>query len=390
MSIHKTKQGFEVRWREGSRNRSRSFDLKGDAVKFQAHVRRQSQLGEVVPSRTGSMTLAEYFLLWLEARRSLEPKTRSLYKWLFEAHVLDQIGYAPLASLTPERMEQWQADRLAAGAGPVAVSKAAKLLHQVFKKAVKQGKLPRNPVADLEGPKHERREIVPATPKQVEAMRNWFLECEREGDATLLSLMAYGGLRPGEALALKWEDFSQGKQLWVCRSLEDDGSFKTTKNRVNRLVELPEAAAQDLLTWRRETGGAQALIFPRAKDGQGWTKTDRNNWRRRWFSQAAKAAGLGDFPPKNLRHSCASLMIAAGHRPTEVAEALGHSLAVSVNVYQRLMQEMKGQPIRSVDEMIAEARSGVTSAAEPATMGTQEIAPASGRSGGTATEAQAP
>lgn len=356
MSVHKTRDGkYETRWREGSRNRSRRFDRKSDAEDWDRHARRQKQIGNAVPPRVGTETLAEFFRRWISTRHRLAPRTRALYEELFERHAFDQIGYAPLSALTPERMEAWQTERMNAGAGAEALAKTTKILSQMFDRAVHQRKMPANSVAGLEKPEVPHQAIEIATPRQVEAIRVALLERERMGDAVLVSLMAYGGFRPGEALALQWEDFSQGRQFWVSRSLEDDGSLRQTKNGKERLRVLPEAAAQDLLAWRVESG-AEGLIFPRAKDGRGWTKTDRNNWRRRWFGPAAEAAGLGSFPPKNLRHSCASLMIAAGRPPTEVAEALGHSLAVSVRVYQRLMREMEGQPVRSVDEMIAEAR----------------------------------
>ena len=106
---------------------------------------------------------------------------------------------------------------------------------------------------------------------------------------------------------------------------------------------------------------SEGLVLPRAKDRKGWTRTDRNNWRRRYFGPAAKAAGWS-HPPKNLRHSAASLMIVAGFRPTEVAEQLGHTLAVSMDVYQRLMREFEGEPIRPMDEVIREAQ-GIVNAA---------------------------
>jgi integrase len=360
MSVHKTASGrFEARWREGSRNRSRTFDRKGDAHAFDARVRRQTQLGESVPARTGSDTLAEFFVHWLANRQhSIAPRTIKVYKELFTVHVFDQLGYAPLTGLSPERLEDWQAERLTAGAGKESIAKTGRLLNQVFKKAVRQGKMPANPVEGMKKPKAKTDRVAPATPEKVEAIRSHLLARKRTGDAVLVSLMAYGGLRVGEALGLQWEDFSQGNRLWISRSLEDDGSLRGTKNSRERMVVLPESAAEDLLAWRREIGLVQGLVFPRAKDGRGWTKTDRNNWNRRHFKPACEAAGIS-IPPKNLRHSAASLRIAAGKRPTEVAEELGHTLAVSVNVYQRLMREMEGQPIRSVDEMIREARERV-------------------------------
>jgi integrase len=356
MSVHKTKSGkpWEVRWREGTRNRGRKFDRKGDADAFWDQVKRQAQLGSAVPTRTGSTTLSEFFARWIAARQKLAPRTRLLYERLFEVHVFDQIGYVPLSNLTPERLEDWQAERLGSGAGKEVIAKTGRLLNQLFVKAMRDGSIPRNPIEGMEKPKVETKRLPPASPQKVEELRRWFLTRERDGDAVLVSLLAYGGLRMGEAFALQWADLSQGDRLWISHSLEDDGSLKGTKNGKERLVVLPGPAAEDLLAWRREMGAA-GFVFPRAKDTKGWTLTDRNNWRRRYYSPAARAVGL-EGPPKDLRHAAASLRIAAGKRPTEVAEELGHTLAVSVDVYQRLMREMEGQPVRPMDEMIREAR----------------------------------
>lgn len=72
-----------------------------------------------------------------------------------------------------------------------------------------------NPVRLVDKPSQRRnREPKLVPPKKVEGMRAWLLanpwrryRRDRQLDATLLSLLAYAGLRPeSEALALRWED----------------------------------------------------------------------------------------------------------------------------------------------------------------------------------------
>jgi integrase len=348
--------GHETRWREGSRNRSRTFDRRKDADAFDANTRRASQLGEEVPARIESETLENFYARDLAVRQhSKARRTLDIEKGLYLAHIHPYLGFMPLRHFDEEGMERWQTDRLAAGAGAESIAKSGKLLSRLFKKAVRQKKMTRNPMDGLEKPKVKSERVPPASVEQVERIRAWFLERDRLGDATLVSLMAYGTLRVGEALALQCEDFSQGDRLWISHSLEDDGTLKSTKTETEGLILLPGPVAEDLLAWRRESGIVRGLFFPRAKDGMGWTKTDRNNWNRRYFKPACEAAGLV-IPPKNLRHTSASLRIASGKRPTEVAEEMRHSLAVSIDVYQRLMREFEGQPVRPMDDVIRDAR----------------------------------
>jgi hypothetical protein len=56
-----------VRWRQGDRYRSQTFDREGDAVTFSAEIRRRQQLGTLASMDSGRVTLAEYVIkrAWL-------------------------------------------------------------------------------------------------------------------------------------------------------------------------------------------------------------------------------------------------------------------------------------------------------------------------------------
>jgi integrase len=61
------------------------------------------------------------------------------------------------------------------------------------------------------------------------------------------------------------------------------------------------------------------------------------NWRRRVFDPALQRAGLGDLTPHELRHTAASLAVAAGANVKAVQRMLGHaSAAMTLDVYSGL------------------------------------------------------
>jgi len=93
-------------------------------------------------------------------------------------------------------------------------------------------------------------------------------------------VLAYAGLRPGEALALGWEHVKD-RLLLVERALEDR-AFKPTKNRKIRTVDLVIPLRADLAEWRLASGRPtpDALVFP-TRSGTAWADHDYNNWRRR-------------------------------------------------------------------------------------------------------------
>lgn len=355
MSVHRTKMGkWEVRWREGTRNRSRTFDRKADAARFDGEARRLSQLGGIVPRRVGGTTLGDFAEGWLERKQDLAPKTLRTYAQLLDCHVEPYLGHLPLTELRPQMLDRWQHERLAGGAGREAIAKASKLLAQILDRAVALELVTYNAARTLERPRAEPRIATPATPDQVEEIRGWFLERERLGDATLVSVLAYVGPRPMEALALRWEDRS-GDRLLVERALTD-GAVKTTKTRHRRVVEIPGPVAQDLAEWKLALGARRGLVWPRRSDGRPWRQGNWDNWRRRQFDKATEAVGLEDFRPYDLRHTAASLAIAAGRPLTEVAAQLGHSPEVSARTYAHLIELARGKPVRPVEEWIRAAR----------------------------------
>ena len=194
--------------------------------------------------------------------------------------------------------------------------------------------------------------IRPLSPVFVEGIRSHLLASSRVGDATLFSLLAYEGLRPGEALALRWRDISN-RTILVEKALSL-GVVKDTKTRASRSVRLLSPLAADLREWRLASGlsGEDALLFP-AHDGREFSEDDWRNWRRRVFLPAAAVIGLTGA---KLRHSFVSLLIAEGTKVIEVARQAGHSPTMTLEMYGHVFEESTGAEHGSAEEAIWAAR----------------------------------
>src|SRR3954454_12541706 len=248
---------WQVRWREGgrgSRTRARTFDRKGDAQAFEDELRRRRRLGDLVGFAGAEETLNRYVAeTWAKTHAvTLAPKTAKHYASLYDLHIEPYLGELKLTELSPEVIGRWQADRVAAGAGRVAVLHAFDLLGGILQRAVEGGRLARNPVRLVRKiARPRRKEVKPLAPATVEAMRT----AANARDAALISVLAYAGLRPQEALALQWGDV-RNKTLLVERavSLGLEKDTKTTAHRTVRLAPLPE----DLVAWKLRSGGAAA------------------------------------------------------------------------------------------------------------------------------------
>src|ERR671933_665402 len=168
---------WQVRWRDGgrgSRTRARTFDRKADAVAFDNEVRRRRRLGELVGFAGAQETLNHYVEeTWARTHGvTLSPKTAKHYASLYDLHLEPYLGELKLTQLTPDVIGGWQADRIAAGAGRVAVLQALDLLGGILQRAVEGGRLSRNPVRLVRRIARPRGEgVTPLGPVTVELMR---------------------------------------------------------------------------------------------------------------------------------------------------------------------------------------------------------------------------
>src|SRR5205807_8337990 len=119
-------------------------------------------------------------------------------------------------------------------------------------------------------PSQRRTRVVrPLPPQTIEAMHAHLLAKGKQLDATLVAVLAYAGLRPGEALGLRWHDVREHTIL-VERSVAF-GQLKPTKTGQTRTVRLLQPPAGTLAGWREATprSSPNNLVFP-APDGSPW------------------------------------------------------------------------------------------------------------------------
>lgn len=380
MSVHKTATGtWRVKWRESGQQRSRGgFARRADAQRFDAEVTRLRQLGPLgLPQlEKGAVTVDEFVAgPFAERVETLAPKTRQRYAETYRLHVAPYLGDTPLHDVTVELLTGWQARLLRAGVGVETVRKANTLIGSILQRAVEFGRIPSNPQRLVAKPKRPAKlEVRPFTPEAVEAMRAHLLapepvtvarsrpgqrarrsyEVERRDaltchrDAALVSVLAYAGLRPFEALRLTWGSV-QDRTL-IVRSTKTEGKSVRT-------VRLLGPLAADLAAWRLACGhpGDNALIFP-SQTGSAWTEVAYQSWRRRTFDPAAKAAGRRDATPYTLRHSFASLLLHEGRSVIYVARQLGHAATETLKTYGHVMDEFEDAPMLAAEDAIRAAR----------------------------------
>jgi integrase len=229
--------------------------------------------------------------------------------------------------------------------------KARAVLSSILQTAIEGELIGSNPVRVVRAPRAPLRdEVRPLAPAAVEALRARL----GQRDAVLVALMAYAGLRPGEARELRWGHVHE--QTLVI------GAAKTGKRRTVRLL---APLAQDLREWRLACGrpADDAPVVPRPSDGAAMSAKSFNAWRGDTFAPALEAAGLGRARPYDLRHSFASLLLHEGRSVIYAARQLGHDARYTLGTYGHVIDELDGQPQLGAEAAILAARASDVRAA---------------------------
>ncbi|MGH2450281.1 MAG: tyrosine-type recombinase/integrase [Candidatus Limnocylindria bacterium] len=382
MSVRRKPNGkWEVRKVLGGRRVGRTFDYKRDADAYDTWLERRKQLGEAAPPEP-DITLAKFVEdYWrLYAVPNLAKKTREAYKVVWGKHLQPRIGGRELRELKPKMLTRLRADLHAAGVNDPTILKAFTMLQSVLSFAVDEERIQHNPARDVRKPRQRRaRKVVPIAPEVVEDLRAHLLTARPHvgvRDATIVSVIAYGGLRTfSELWPLEFSDIGE-------KTLRVHDSSKTHESRVVRLL---RPLASDLAQWRLATGhsGRRRYVFSRA-DGSPWTETDWRNWRTRVWQPAAAAVGIGRLEretryvtvdgvrrrrtksryeganPYDLRHSFVSLLAAEGKSLKYVAEQAGHSAATCSATYLHLFEEFDPDAPRvTAEDRVRRAREAV-------------------------------
>ena len=217
-------------------------------------------------------------------------------------------------------------------------------LKLIFENAEQRELIENNPMEKVNAPKLEKHPVEAFSEREARA---FFAALSTEPDLGFrcaLQLLITTGLRRGECMGLQWRDIDLVEgTLRVSRNVTYSsgngvviGTPKTAHG--NRTIPLLQSTVALLKRHKediqRKHPGAlleEAFLFPSTTSI--FEARDPNTITRR-LKQFMKKHGLPDLSPHDLRHSCATLLLANGADLKSVQEILGHSDAsTTLNFY---------------------------------------------------------
>ena len=185
----------------------------------------------------------------------------------------------------------------------------------------------------IDAPRTTSREIRPLAPDEAKAL----IVASREHPLEAFVTVALGcGLRLGEALGLQWMDVDlDAGTLQVRRAVQRFGGDRVARRPL-----------------RLAAGGRwhdAGFVFTSAR---GTPLEPRNVTRR--FKALLKVTNLPDMRLDDLRHSCATLLLAQGVNPRVVMETLGHSqVSLTLNTYSHVLPALQQDAAARMDKILS-------------------------------------
>ncbi len=217
-SVHGTGKRYAVRWWEGSRQRRKSFTLKGDADRFARKTTTDLERGHYIAPNAGKKPLREVCEMWL-ASTDHRDSTAEHARRHFRRHIWPYLGDRPIGGLQRSDVRSWMKGRRR-DLSDATVAVAYGRLRAVLQFAVDEDMIPKTPCRGIKGPRVTRQEITPLSRQGVEAL---VAAAPPRYQAALL-LAAGSGLRGGELLGLevKHLDLDRGEVKVAQQLIEPD------------------------------------------------------------------------------------------------------------------------------------------------------------------------
>lgn len=358
------------------RDTSKVFDSEVDAKEWAVAQERAKQRGEAQP-RT-RMTVRSYLERWLDeglSDRDIRERTKAGYRADLKRYILpnvpsvrlDQFGRQHVrrivATLLRQKVKRGKERELSVRK----IRHALTALRVAMADAIDDGLLRgENPVHEIRLPSGERRQGQWLDRAKAQAL------LAANGDDPLLvlwALLLYCGCRPSEALALRWEnvDLERGL-LRVEESLtprKGDPAWVLTEpktQRSRRSLPIPAEVVR-LMESHRSRQQVERIVAGSAYQdhgaggfcfAQGNGAPLREDGLARRLAAACTRAKIETVTPYQLRHTAASLMLAAGVPLIVVSRHLGHStVTLTADVYGHLTSELQEQAMEQLSAYMA-------------------------------------
>ena len=331
--------------------------------------------GRIQAERVRFVDVAARYLAAYKTKRDGTPRPKSSLakeRTCLNVYIIPVLGNAWIGDLDlPELNETIRRLTLRDGTPASASTKStvASVIRRLFAWAREERIIPANPALELRtgwGGSTRRRIVIPSIPQVLRVAEA--LDHFKPGLGDVAMVLAFTGLRWEEAVAVPIENVDlDGQWITVDRTASESGGKRDVRadlktRAAERVVAIPDIAmpAVRRLVERHAEGRelSEGMLYSRLINGERGGYLGYAMWRRYLTLAHGYTASHQDGPVKytahELRHVCASLLIASGATDMQVTNQMGHSkIETTKNIYGHLFAQDRALILKSINQAVS-------------------------------------
>ncbi len=336
-----------------------------DYLKRFPNGNRAEQFKPLVPVVVKPLTIGEYFTVWIERKRAplIRKGLERDYRDDFRRYILPKFETTTWAELTPAMLDAFRAYLV--DEKKLSLKSCKNIINASFRACYRDARrfdhLPEiqgaHPFADLTWPRMRSGRPDPFSEDEREKILAYFKRRVLHYYPFALT-MFFTGMRPSEALALRWGDIDfHRQQLSISKSryLGEDAATKTagSEREIRAIPDIlkelqkikPAHVTEDSHVFLNEDGVPLSYSTWRGKVSGRAKKSGEKTPHGVWY-RVLRATGMRPRGPYTMRHTFISIGLSNGANIKWLAEYCGTSLA--------MIEKHYGKYIRNdVDDQLA-------------------------------------
>ena len=314
----------------------------------------------------------EYLVDWFDGYKSnLALRTQSSYRMILEGRVIPYFKgkNIPIKDLVGGDFNTYYNHLRKDGLSGKTALNHHRVMHLALKHAVKRGIIPYNPSDQADPPKAEKHVGEYYNAQELKKL----LSALNDDPLRVPVIIAiYCGLRRSEILGIKWSaiDFENKVIRIRHKIIEDDTTgvkkivgidILKTDSSYRTMPLLPEIEKELLRERERQIERKSKLRSAYSRKWEDYVCVDamgeiiKPQYFTEHFKVILRQNGLKDIRLHDLRHSCASLLVANDEDMKLVQNYLGHStISITADTYSHLEYKSKEKSARKISRALSD------------------------------------
>lgn len=342
------------------------FKTKKEAELALARLKLEISNGQY--KKVQAETYREVYELWIKVyEKTVEESTFIKTIGIFRNHILPAMGDYKIDKINIDicqrHVDEWL-QRLVNG------DKTKSYASLVMRFAIKRGYIEKNPFDLVDLPHKSKRRVANSDKNKFytkKQLREFLIFAEKNPNYkvyTFFRLLAYSGIRKGEALALTWADINfMNYEIDINKALgqvkEQKLYVKSTKTSTTRVIKMDKTTMVILKEWKKKqqqtylslgynTLTKEQLIFSNTRNS--FIQPAKTN---DWVKSILRNTELPYVSTHAFRHTHCSLLFEAGATIKSVQDRLGHSdVKTTMDVYAHVTASAKEDAIEKFEAYI--------------------------------------